>query len=107
MREAVEYITPFLSSNGFARKDKVVMGSKKIPRFINDIGCEVIINEQYEHYSVYDKGGFNCHSDDLSIFWLIGCLIYFGFIKSKDLVIDDKGGVFYDSKTIIKLNNKA
>ena len=97
-REATAYIEPFLINNGFIRDDKKVIGGYWI-RFINENQCEIYIHEEQEHYKVVDKNGFHCYSDNLSIFWLIGILIYFGFIKPNEINLDGYGtdkAVFYE-----------
>ena len=59
----------FLKANGFK---KIEPGS-----YVNDI-CNVVIRDG--QYAVSNNNGDAVYSKDLSIYWLIGVLTYYGYM---------------------------
>lgn len=62
-------VIAFLKRNGFERMEKKSYANKV---------CNVLIMEDY--YAVANNEGYTIYSTDLSIYWLIGVLTYYGYI---------------------------
>jgi hypothetical protein len=53
--------------------------------YINNY-CNIIINEEY--YTIIDKNNEVMISRDVNIYWLIGCLTYYGYMDKNYKQLD-------------------
>jgi hypothetical protein len=70
-------VTNFLTANGFRQEKHNILSNEHV---------DVTINEKYYEITIKKDGSY-MHSDNLSIYWLIGVMTYYGWMERNYVMV--------------------